>query len=105
MRSVTVQGTAESLHLIKHFITQIMHHIYVDTIKIIKYLKVLQHISYTVNYTHAQRVGICCHNTDRVHINGHDRIILVIFSQALHKAPCWWILCDPEHVEALLNIL
>ena len=43
--------------------------------------------SYTVNYTHAQRVRICCHNTDLVHVNGHDRIILVIFSQALYKAP------------------
>ena len=42
--------------------------------------------SYTVNYTHAQQVTICCHNTDLVHINGHDRIILVIFSQALYKA-------------------
>jgi len=43
--------------------------------------------SYTVNYTHAQLVRICCHNTDLVHVNGHDRIILVIFSQALCKAP------------------
>jgi len=43
--------------------------------------------SYTVNYTHAQWVRICCHNTDLVHVNGHDRIILVIFSQALYKAP------------------
>ena len=30
---------------------------------------------------------ICCHNTDHVHANGRDRIILVIFSQALYKAP------------------
>jgi len=43
--------------------------------------------SYTVNYKHAQQVTICCHNTDLVHINGHDRIILVIFTQALYKAP------------------
>ena len=43
--------------------------------------------SYTVNYTHAQRVRICCHNTDLVHVNGHDRIIFVIFSQALYKIP------------------
>ena len=41
----------------------------------------------TVNQTHAQRVRICCHNTDLVYVNGHDRIILVIFSQALYKAP------------------
>jgi len=37
--------------------------------------------------THAQQVRICCHNTDLVHVNRHDRIILVIFSQALYKAP------------------
>jgi len=43
--------------------------------------------SYTVKYTHAQRVRICCHNTDLVHVNGHERIILVIFSQSLYKAP------------------
>ena len=41
--------------------------------------------------------------TDLVHVNGHDRIILVIFSQALYKAPWWWILCDPKHVGALLK--
>jgi len=43
--------------------------------------------SYTVNYTHPKRVRICCHNTDLVHVNGHDRIILVIFNHALYKAP------------------
>jgi len=43
--------------------------------------------SYTVNYTHAQPVTICCHNTDLVHVNGHDRTILVVLSQALYKAP------------------
>ena len=48
---------------------------------------------------------IYCYNTDLVHVNEHDRIILVIFSQALYKFPWWWILCDPKHVEALLNIL
>jgi len=44
-------------------------------------------LSYTVNYTHAQQVRICCHNTDLVHVNGNDRTILVIFSQALYKVP------------------
>ena len=43
--------------------------------------------SYTVNYTHVQWVRTCCHNTELVHVNGHDRTILVIFSQALYKAP------------------
>ena len=42
--------------------------------------------SYAVHYTHAQQVTICCHNTDLVHVNGHDRIILVIFSQEPYKA-------------------
>jgi hypothetical protein len=41
---------------------------------------------HTVNYTHAKQVRICCHNTDLVHVNRHDKIILVIFSQALHKS-------------------
>jgi len=27
------------------------------------------------------------YNTDLVYVNGHDRIIIVIFSQALYKAP------------------
>jgi len=49
------------------------------------YMKVVP--SYTVNYTHAQWVRICCHNNDLVHVNGHDRIILTIFSQALYNAP------------------
>jgi len=56
--------------------------------------------SYTVNFIHAQRVRICCHNTDLVHVNAHNRNILVIFSQALYKA-----LCYPKHVGAILNIL
>jgi len=43
--------------------------------------------SYTVIYTHAQRVRICCHNIDLVHVNGHDKIIPVVFSRAVYKAP------------------
>ena len=42
--------------------------------------------------------------TDYIHVNGQDRIILVIFSQAPYEAPWWWILCDPKHVGAILNI-
>ena len=41
----------------------------------------------SVDMDNAQRVRLCCHNTDYVHVNGHDRTILVIFSQALYKAP------------------
>jgi len=42
---------------------------------------------YSELHKQTQRVTICCHNTDLVHVNGHDRIILVICSQALYKAP------------------
>ena len=47
-----------------------------------------------------EKVGVMAAYCDLVHFNGHDRIILVIFSQALYKAPC-----DLKHVGALLNIL
>ena len=45
-------------------------------------------VQFTVRelYTHTT-VTICCHNTDLFHVNGHDRTIFVIFSQALYKAP------------------
>ena len=49
----------------------------VDMDKAFLYIEL--HISTTVT--------ICWHNTDLVHVNGHDRIILGIFSQALYKAP------------------
>ena len=38
-------------------------------------------------YTQPQQVRICYHKTDLLHVNGHDRIILVIFGQALYNAP------------------
>ena len=44
-------------------------------------------VQFTVYEGTQARVTICCHNTDLDHINGHVRIILVIFSQALYKAP------------------
>ena len=44
-------------------------------------------VNYTHTRTHAQRVTICCHNTDLVHVNGYNRIILATFCQALCKAP------------------
>ena len=43
--------------------------------------------AYTVIYTQAQWVKICCHNIDHVHVNGYDRIILVIFSQGRSRLP------------------
>ena len=42
--------------------------------------------NYSIVSVEMDKVGvICCHNTDLVHVNGHYRIILVIFSQALYK--------------------
>jgi len=38
------------------------------------------------NYKNGSIVSV---DTNLVHVNRHDRIILVIFSQALYKAP-WW---------------
>jgi hypothetical protein len=32
------------------------------------------------------KVGVMAAYSDLVHVNGHDRIILVMFSQALYKA-------------------
>jgi len=98
-----------------------MHNIqYVDRIEIIKYLKVLQHVtdqrihhrgalysawlkitrmilSCSVMWTWSvlwQNILTRCacvqftvyEGTAFIYINGHDRIILVIFSQALYKA-------------------
>jgi len=44
-------------------------------------------LSYTHTHTHTQRVRICCHNTDHVHVNGHDRTILVIFVKYCSRLP------------------
>jgi len=44
-------------------------------------VSVCHHIPFLLYYTHAQRVRICYHNTDYVHINGHDRTILVILAK------------------------
>ena len=60
---------------------------------------------HSIEWTHAQRIRICCHNNDLFHFTRHDRTILVVFEQVLYKAPWWWILCDPKHVSVLLNIL
>ena len=45
--------------------------------------------SYTVNCTQTQHVTICCHNTDLVHTNAHDRIILVMADGSLMMDPLW----------------
>jgi len=49
--------------------------------------RTLLHWSAHCKFIRYSCVRICCHNTDLVHVIGHDRIILVIFSQALYKAP------------------
>ena len=41
----------------------------------------------TVNCIHTQPVTICCHNTDHVHVNGHDRIIFVILAKHCTRLP------------------
>ena len=40
-----------------------------------------------VGVSAAYSVRTCCHYTNLVLVNGHNRIIFVIFSQALYKAP------------------
>jgi len=37
--------------------------------------------------THTHHGQICCHNTDYVHINGHDRTITVILAKHCIKLP------------------
>jgi len=55
------------------------------------YMKAMSAVIYSALHTHAraraQPVRIFFHNNELVHVNGHDRIILVIFSQALYKSP------------------
>jgi len=46
-----------------------------------------------MNYTHAQRVRICCHNTDLVHVNEKDKLFPVFFNQALMLDPLWSETC------------
>jgi len=37
--------------------------------------------------THPHPGQICCHNTDHVHVNGHDRTITVILAKHCIKLP------------------
>ena len=37
--------------------------------------------------THTHHGQICCHNTDYVHVNGHDRTITVILAKDCIKLP------------------
>jgi len=63
----------------KHYITQPMHIIkYIDTIKIIKYLNVLEHVSDHIRSIIREP---CVKNYK------NDRIIALIFSQELYKTP------------------
>jgi len=38
-------------------------------------------------HTHTKQVKICCHNTDHVHVKGHDRTILVILAKHCTRLP------------------
>ena len=59
--------------------------------------------SYTVNYTHAQQVRICCHNTD--YVNGHDRTILVILAKYCIRLPDDGSFVIRIMLEHFLNVL
>ena len=37
--------------------------------------------------THTRHRQICCHNTDYLHVNGHDRTITVILAKHCIKLP------------------
>jgi len=41
----------------------------------------------SIVFVDMDKVGVTAAYSDLVHVNGHDRIILVIFIQALYKAP------------------
>ena len=41
----------------------------------------------TLCSTHTHHGQICCHNTDYVHINGHDRTITVILARHCIELP------------------
>jgi len=43
--------------------------------------------AYTMNYTHTHHGQICCHNTDYIHANGHDRTITVILAKHCIQLP------------------
>jgi len=37
--------------------------------------------------THTHHEKICCHNTEYVHVNGHDRTIIIILAKHCIKLP------------------
>ena len=51
------------------------------------------------------REQICYHNTDYVHVNGHDRTIIVILAKHFIKFPDDESLVIRKYVRAFLNIL
>ena len=58
----------------------------------------------TLCCTHTHHGQIRCHNTDYVHINGHDRTITVILAQHCIKLPDDASLVIRNMFEAILNI-
>jgi len=55
--------------------------------------------------THAHHGQICCHNTDYVHVNGHDRTITVILAKHCIKIPDDGSLVIRNMLEQFLNII
>ena len=72
--------------MFEHFFSMICRENYIYIFVLVCSSLCMSAFIYSELHTHAQQVRICCHNTDLVHVNGHDRIILVIFSQALYKS-------------------
>jgi hypothetical protein len=55
--------------------------------------------------THTHLGQICCHNTDYVHVNGHDGTITVILAKHCIKLPDDGSLVVRNMFGAILNIL
>ena len=50
-------------------------------------LSVMAAHSFLYSELHTQPVTICCHNTELVHVNGHDRTITVILAKHCTRLP------------------
>ena len=57
--------------------------------------------------THTHHGQISCHNTDYIHVNGHDRTISVILAKHCIKLPDdgSLVIRNLEHFKIFLNIL
>ena len=48
---------------------------------------------------------LCCHNTDHIHVNGHDRTILVILAKHFIRLPDDGSSVIPNMLEHLFNCI